>query len=90
MYKTKNRMRFSIVANIGKQKFGSVRGIGNAADCKSVADGIVGSSPTRPTKRLNAKCLKQEYPRIEEVRCTSGRQAGPCRIFVIWLRSSVG
>lgn len=30
--------------------FGSVSGIGNAADCNSVASGIVGSSPTRPTK----------------------------------------
>ena len=30
--------------------FGSVSGIGNAADCKFVAYGISGSSPDRPTK----------------------------------------
>ena len=30
--------------------YGSLSGIGNAADCKSVASGIPGSSPGRPTK----------------------------------------
>lgn len=40
--------------NLARYKYGAVSGIGNAADCKSVAYGIPGSSPGRTTTEGSA------------------------------------